>query len=393
MLNVPSFVRLTWSQGAKGLEPTLVVKACSLLLKYMWLRLAVDLVFERLQSGALLYGVRVHDDPEKPAFLYSVAETPQEIEVALALAHGSEAVIHLMNEGTANLATAVAEPIGVESVVGLEPLLDQVVPVSPTAATDAEVTARLLARDNGITDAACVNVPLTVPSWLPQHSHYVLDQGSSTLISLVGTNEGEQQEALASLLASSLDVAGVVLRPTVRRPNGDCRELTDLYHAAGGTGFLFESKSLEILTRDSLPTRVKLARDIAKHVDKATRQLGGAIRSIQLGYPVFDGESLVHGATPTRFHALIVIPDLGLLADSAGYGRDRLECFRNSASGALHIVDPVELLRITQAATAIAASNGSTVSDAADFYLTERAKIAEANDRLAIEVLLRHEGT
>ena len=392
MLNVPSFIRLIWSQGAQGQEPTLIVKARSLALKYVWIRLEIELVFERLESGALLYGVRVHDDPNTPAFIYSVAESPQEIEVANALADGSGVVVHLMNEATANLATAIAEPTEAGSVASLGPLLDHVLPVSPTVATKAEVEARLLARDRGATEPACVGLTFTVPSWLSQHSHYVLDQGSSTLISLVGTDEGEQQEALASLLASGLDVAGVVLRPTVQRPNGECRELTDIYHAAGDTGFLFESKSLEILTRDSLPTRDKLARDIAKHVKKATRQLRGAIRGVRLGYPISDGKTLIGGPPPTRFHALIVIPDLGLLNDSPGFGRDYLQLFRHSASGDLHIVDPVELLQIVQAATAIAAASGSTVNDAADFYLTERTKIAEENDRLAIEVLFRHEG-
>src|SRR5438067_247417 len=72
-LATPTLIRFDYAEGQDGAEPTLLVKASTLLLKYIVQGVRMQLAFSRL-GDRLLYGLRVIDDEKKAAILWSILE-------------------------------------------------------------------------------------------------------------------------------------------------------------------------------------------------------------------------------------------------------------------------------------------------------------------------------
>ena len=154
---------------------------------------------------------------------------------------------------------------------------------------------------------------------------------------------------------------------------------------------LIESKALNVLTRDVIPTRQKLANDLIKHVEKAARQLTGGIRSLKSGVEITDatGRCLkVERGPPVQ--AIILVPDLSLLQDAKHLGPEFIGQFMEATGGFLYILDPAELLRLVQAGEMTAAASETlTPLMGFDHYLLERAKIAMRSPTPDFSVLFR----
>jgi len=264
------------SQGDTGLEPTLVIKAPILQLKYLLVADRITLWLLRMDDGLIAYALEVPDDPQHPALLWSIAQNTDWITALQTLLHDTRCVLHLFNEIAVNVAsTEVRFNFDAD---GIQALL-----------TDA----RILHNED--------------PDAMRDTVSAILDDGA-------------QQEALALWLTDSLTIEGAHVNPTVTAPSGS-RELCDVIFGYDHGTFLIESKALNVLTRQQLPTRDELRGDVVKHVKKAVKQLGGAIRYLRLGYPVIgaSGEALeLDRESP--MHLIILVPDLSLLSAADNLG-------------------------------------------------------------------------
>ncbi|MGF1544002.1 MAG: hypothetical protein ACFB00_05825 [Parvularculaceae bacterium] len=226
--------------------------------------------------------------------------------------------------------------------------------------------------------------------WKAVYNHFITASASSSLIDLFDGDEGNQQEQLGVWLTDNLQPSGVHHSPQIPKDSGT-RELTDILLSHEFGAVLIESKALSVLTRERLPDRAKLKRDVSGHISKAFAQLRGAIRALKSGVPVTSpkGNTLtVEREHPA--HAIVLIPDLELVDDRAAYGMKFIRDFMGATGGFAHLLDISELLRIVQAAEMIAARGTTTTPMMAfDHYLIERAKKAADAGTLCIEVLLR----
>ena len=102
-LATPQLIRFDYAEGQYGAEPTLLVKASTLLLKYIVQGVRMQLAFSRL-GDRFLYGLRVIDDEKKAAILWSILERDAEKAALNALAQGENCQVFLFNELAVNVA-------------------------------------------------------------------------------------------------------------------------------------------------------------------------------------------------------------------------------------------------------------------------------------------------
>ncbi len=388
-LATPQLFRIDHARGESGPVPTLLLKASTLLLKYIIQGSALELVIARC-AERLLYGVKVFDDVAKPATIWSVAEHSAERDALMALIHTPECPLFLFNELALNAAWTTirvnvpreASDLIADAMLGL---------VDHSIMKDQ--AAQLIDK---LSEASGAEVPHFAASlslsheWKETFNHYITNRGADSPIHLFNKDEGGQQEQLAMWLTDSLQLSGAVHGPQVPKGAG-CRELTDLLLTYPFGTTLIESKTLTIFNRATLPTRDALASDVSKHIKKAVSQLRGAARKLQLGVPVFDKSGVELRVDRTQpIHAIVLIPDFDLIQDQASYGKEFIADFMQATKGFLHFLDIAELLRVVQAAEMIARRGTSTTPMMAfDYYLIERAKKTLEAGTLSIEVLLR----
>ncbi|MCC5997348.1 MAG: hypothetical protein JJU18_13375 [Oceanicaulis sp.] len=389
-LAVPQLIRFDYAHGRDGFEPTLLIKGSTVLLKYIALGTRMQLAFA-MCDGRLLYALKVCDDGDDGGILWSVAEREEELNGIRGLARGEPLVAFLFNELAVNVAWN-----NLPASDGLDRLptwADSAalgrVDHAAMKATVEPMIDRL--HQFGVSNDEWLVLEVGGKSdWNAVHSHFITASASSSLIHLFDDDEGNQQEQLGVWLTDNLHPSGCHHSPQIPKGNGT-RELTDilLNHEFGAV--LIESKALAVLTRERLPDRAKLKRDVSAHIGKAFAQLRGAIRALKSGVPVTNpkGDTLsVEREKPA--HAIVLIPDLELVEDRAAYGIEFMRDFMGATGGFAHLLDISELLRIVQAAEMIAARGATTTSMMAfDYYLMERAKKAADADTLCIEVLLR----
>ncbi len=388
-LATPQLFRVDHAHGDGGEVPTLLLKATTLLLKYIVQGSALQLLLAKC-GERLLYGVKVSDDAAKPAIIWSIAEHNAERDALVALAHTKECPLFLFNELALNAAWTTINVSLPQQASALIAEAD-VGPIDhSTLKQDAAKVIDRIFDHSDIGTNYCV-VPLTpAHEWKETLNHYVTNTGTDSPVHLFNEDEGGQQEQLAVWLTDSLQHSGAVHSPQVPKGAGR-RELTDLLLTYQFGTILIESKTLTVFNRASLPTRDALAGDVSKHIEKAVAQLRGAVRKLQQGAPVFDKSGAQLAVDRTQpVHAIVLVPDFDLIQDPHRYGKKFIADFMQATKGFLHLLDIAELLRVVQAAEMIA-RRGSTTTPmmAFDYYLIERAKKALVADMLSIEVLLR----
>ncbi|MBA4381072.1 MAG: hypothetical protein C0406_00765 [Sideroxydans sp.] len=388
-LSTPQLFRIDNAGGESGHVPTLLLKASTLLLKYIVQGSSLELVVAKCDER-LLYGIKVFDDVMKPATLWSIAESNVERDALMALIHEQECPLFLFNELALNAAwTTINVKIPREASIWIADTMLGSVDHSSMRIQATELMEKL-------SDGCSADMPHFSVSLLPSHewketfNHYITNQGAVAPIHLFNKDEGGQQEQLAMWLTDNLQPSGAVHSPQI--PKGLLRrELTDILLTYQFGTILIESKTLTIFNRTTLPTRDALASDVSKHIEKAVSQLRGAARKLQQGVPVFDKTGAeLHVERTQPFHAIVLVPDFDLIKDPANYGKEFIADFMRATKGFLHILDIAELLRVVQSAEMIARRGTSTTPMMAfDYYLMERAKKTFQADMLSIEILLR----
>ena len=387
-LAVPELVRLDMAAGREGLEPTLLIKVSSLALKYLIRRRSMR-VFVATLGQQLLYGVELPDDPDKPAVAWSLVALSAEIEALQTLTRKPRCVVFLFNELAVSMSWT---EIDLQIDKKFEAACRDVMFHSPHApADDGRVSARLDEIRGGSAEGTQV-VAFDDLEWTEIHAYYITNSIGRSSLSLFSPDEGGQQEEIAVWLTDSLQPAGCAKGPFVE--TSPRRELSDVVLTSDLGAILVESKALNVLTRDVVPTREKLAKDLGKHVKKAARQLTGGIRSLASGIQLTDAKGKrieVERALPIQ--AIILVPDLSLLDDATHLGRDFIGRFLEATGGLLHILDPAELLRLVQAGQmAAAASPMLTPIQGFDFCLLQRWEIAIRSPTPYLSVLFRRAG-
>jgi len=387
-LAVPSLVRLDMPYGANGPEPTLLIKANSLALKYLLRQRSFRFMISQI-GFQIVYAVEIPDDPDRPAAVWSLLGASTEVVALRELIANPRCVVFLFNE----LAVSVA---WTELEVRIEPWWEEILGVVElhTNASDQDeeiVGARL--------DQMRVQeyVPRTqilvfdMVEWHELNVIYITNQLGSSTLSLFNKDEGGQQEELAVWLTDSLHPSGCVKGAQVIEKKS--RELSDVLLSYDNGAFLIESKSLSVLARDKVPNQKKLSADISKHISKAARQLSGGIQNLKNGLVVTDKVGKVLDVERKKpVHAIILVPDLALLEDATEFGPGFIFNFMEATGGFLHILDTTELLRIVQAAEMIAKDSVNlTKMMAFDWYLMKRVERARNHLTPHFGVLFRRE--
>jgi hypothetical protein len=389
-LACPQLVRFEYGSGRDGFEPTLLIKGSTVLLKYVVLGARMQLAFA-ICGGRLLYALKVYDDGNDGGILWSIAERDEELNGIRGLLRGEPLVAFLFNELAVNVAWNDLPTLG--ELDRLTTWTDRAslgrVDHAAMRATVAPMIDRL--HKSGVSDDEWLVLEIGGKSdWKAVHNHFITAGASSSLIDLFDGDEGNQQEQLGIWLTDNLHPLGVHHSPQIPKGAGT-RELTDILLSYEFGAVLIESKTLSVLARERLPDRAKLKHDVAGHIDKAFKQLRGAIRKLKSGVTVTGpaGDTIeVERENPV--HAIVLVPELDLVDDHEDYGIEFMTEFMGATGGYAHILDIAELLRIVQAAEMIAARGQTTTPMMAfDYYMIERAKKAAEAGTLCIHVLLR----
>lgn len=391
-LATPQLARFTMANGSSGMEPTLLIKSTTLTLKYLLSGASFRVVISMLDSGWIVYGIEIDDDPSSPALVWSLVESAEELDALRSLCKDTKCVVFLFNELALNVAWAeigldlsqTAISAAFESA-NLHPLNDNSGQKIAIDRFNQRRNADFLGDTNFVFEVS------QKFDWVPVSNNYVTNSFSISEVSIVDKNEGDQQERLALWLIDNLHPGGAAKGPLVHEPGRPPRELSDLLLSYEKGSFIFESKSLSILARPKIPDRARLMRDVKGHVQKALRQLKGGVKNIKSGYRITNS----HGAdlTVERVappHAIVIVPDMTLLNSDSEFSGDFLKGVVKDLNCYVHFLDVAELLRVVQAAEMISArSQKVSPMMAFDFYLIERmSKALDAADPF-INILLR----
>ena len=112
-LACPQLIRFEYAQAGDRFEPTLLIKATTLLLKYVVLGAPMQLAFT-MRGGRLICALRVCDDGTEGGIIWSVVERQEELDGIRGLADGKLATVFLFNELAVNVAWNTLPPSGTQ---------------------------------------------------------------------------------------------------------------------------------------------------------------------------------------------------------------------------------------------------------------------------------------
>ncbi len=390
MLATPQFVRFCFPyQDGSERHPTIVIKAHSLTLKYIAQDVPLKLFFFMTKDGHCIYGIHVRDDLATGFVMWSLLTKDDEVIAVKDLAKHGRCSIYLFNEACVNCAwTSVTIDIGVSILEFVDAaLLDNADPAK--YADELSVVHKQVDNGTGSTKTQADIKPTA--GWKALQSHFILNGVRVSRLNLLSDNEGSYQEQLAHTLLGDLSPRGAYPNPQRHEPNGN-REFTDLLLTHEYGTILLESKTLSILEqRTKLPDRAKLLRNIDKSAEKGFKQLKGAARKLRDNVPVFDEQGkVIELEREQPPHAIILVPELDLLAEKNENWFDRVVEFAQETGGFLHILDTVQLFQMMQAARMISdASHSSTPMMAFDAYLIEHFKLTANHRSIHVRMLLQ----
>jgi len=352
------------------------VKSSSLVLKYLVKRKSFRVLVAKLApEGQLFYAVEVPDDPSKPLSIWSIVENASELEALQRTVKGEICHVALFNEAVVNVCWARTQ-FAISSGT-TEITFSDVSLCAENAWKQYEAAVETLfdERHSNLKGSALVELsPVVECSWVEIVSHYVTNRLTESILSIISENEGDQQEELALWLVDQLSALGAVKKPQVEE-DSKSRELSDVLLNYAGGAFIFESKTLSIFDRDTLPDRKRLAKNTEKKVEKAISQMKGGCRNIKNGRRVFDisGET-IPVTRDLPIHCIVLVPDLSLLGGSSAIHPGRIKQFGHDTKGCLlHFLDPSELLGTVRNALLLSEkSQQTTPMMAFDFVLIER---------------------
>lgn len=394
-LATPQLVRFDQAKGRDGFEPTLLIKADVVVLKYVTRGVRLQLMIAQVRGDRLIYGLVVHDDPTSPGVIWSVLEREEEREALLGVAEGKPLQVFLFNELAINVAWAEMQVNATGSRLGSLAAYAGLGQVDHKVMSATVDEIFVLLRHGEVTEPTMLLVDLpAVEDWNSVRNSLITSQSSVSEVDLFDLDEGRQQEKLVIWLADNLHPDVIIDQPQIVK-GGRLRELTDILLSYSGGTFIFESKALKLLNRPELPDRVKLSKNVLASIKKGFNQLKGAARQIRDEATILDLEGREQEVERTQpIHAIILVPDLRLLPPKFGF--DMMVEFLKATHGYLHILDPSELLRIVQITEQLVRrSESQTLAPmmALDSRFIERAATCIDAKSLNVEIITRFEAT
>jgi hypothetical protein len=371
----------------------LAIKAPVLQLRYLVKAESISLILIPLSGECLGYAIEILDDPSDPMYVWSAVETDNELAALRKIVGKASCGIYLFNEIAVNVAFTSIRfehlPATIEPFSRHGPVRKPRYGEHDFSAEMDTGIARFRAQDTTVTALhARRNQPWDqVGLW-----YYSTGSGPSSL-SAFDANEGAQQEALSLWIADACAIGGAHLNPNVAQSDSPekKRELCDLLIAEGHHSFIIQSKALSIHIRANLPNRARLHAKTVKYVRAALRQASGSVRSLRQGHTVTDtAGKLIDIDRDQPMHLIVLIPDLSLLSAADDLGGRFLREQAISTGCFIHILDPTQLLRVTQAVTELAAQSTRWPKIAVlDAYLIERFERALTCDTPHFDFKLR----
>jgi hypothetical protein len=299
------------------------------------------MLFGHTRERNLVYGILIDDDPGSPVTLWSLVERKDELEAVKRITTGEKFMLAMFNEAIVNVCGGLVVLSG--SREELKELFQNTKLAGPGESEDAEpdVSASV---DRWHSSGAGLTVLSSVGDleWGPNENVYITNQLQTSRLDFRHTDEGRQQEELATWITDSLHLNGVFQNPVARE--NTARELCDLLLTHQFGAVLFESKALSILSRSDLPARKELRGIVTKHIGKALRQLAGACRNVRIGTPILarSGEEIpVERQAPPN--CVVIIPDLTLLDGAEGSVFADISDFATTTKAFVNILDPSQL--------------------------------------------------
>src|SRR3954454_12102685 len=199
----PQTVRFDFARGHDNFEPTLLIKGSTLLLKYLVMGVRTQLAFARM-GNRLLYGLKVYEDPEKPALLWSVLERAEEMSALAALERGEICQTFLFNEVAVNVTscTHTVDLAGADLKALLHGVATGLVDHSAIKSDVSPILNRLGHESMSAAGIVIADVCRTT-DWKKLINVLITNRASSSLIDLFDTDEGNQQEQVGLWLTDN----------------------------------------------------------------------------------------------------------------------------------------------------------------------------------------------
>ena len=375
-LSTPGMLRFAIASGAvSDREATLIVKASSLMIKFLITNVHLRLIFFRLlPDNILLYAIEVHDTPGDPAIIWSVAETPDEIEAIYKLFQGEYLALELFNKACANVASSEPKFVLIKSPPpGFLENIALVTGGSQSLRPRVEAFFRSLESPS----SACADIVLVADNneltWKQMAINLYTNSHEISEFRIVDGREGDQQEHLAVWLSDNLSTSGAYKGPIVHEESKP-RDLTDVLLAYSNGVFLFESKAVSIFDKVRGTNRDKLKKLSKKGIKKAINQLPGACKNIVNGLRITTSSGCdIALPRDIPIHCVVLISDIELIADDKAFGGSAIREFAKLTGHMLHIVDPDALMGLVINAIGLSRSS-QTISQimAFDAILAKR---------------------
>jgi hypothetical protein len=323
--------------------PTLYIK--SNLLDLHLIRSCTKLHFDifDISENAVMYFVGYDAGLDYPCMLYSAVETMSEKEALLRAMSGAEFDVFLFNDfafeiarSVGNLAHCIDE---LKSLKELYPLgSDYEASLNDLMSRKAQEISEAEASLRGI---------ITVGGFESRATSHVIS-GSNDRMTIHGfTRSTEVHEQLPLIIGDHTDLV-FAHSPQVIVSNQSSREFCDAV-VFGDEGLMcIQAKSFELDGTDPPTDWLSGKKRMTKSIGKASRQCLGCARMLSLQKLIFFEGGLIEPHNPQLIS--VFVPSLSLITDEANEVLLTLDKTLQQSGRHLAVLDPMQFLRILQAA-------------------------------------------
>lgn len=381
-------IRFDYSVGDNNKkESALLIQVNTLIIKYIISKIPLKIYFKKMDNK-ILYYLLVKDSIDKPLTIWSILDSEEEYNCLMNIVKGEKLHIYLLNELSIIVSWKI---IDINESYDLFQFINKCDTKSIKQDDYQEEVCKIIDKINNKEINNFISFELDNSSdWNFTNSFYITNQIQPSNLNINKDIEGSHQEQIALWLIDSIKPEGAYYSPQI--PHGDgTREFTDLLLCYENGCFLFESKALSIISREKIPTREQLIKDTSKHIEKALKQLKGAVRQLKQGTPIFTKQrELIEIDRTKAAHCIIIVSDLSLVSNDTLIDSNAIKDFITTTNCFIHLIDLCELKRIVQAANMLSSrSEKVSTIQAFDSYLIDREKIAIKKGTLNTQVLLK----
>lgn len=314
-------------------------------------------------------GLRIQDEPDNP---FTVMTSGSDLESVKAVLDLRTTRLHCLNElnhpvlgARCSLDTVTAQDAfdrlrsaNLSSVTGRGPA--EIFRISECALGRFQQHIYRSASDEGeLSPEMISDIPLTLEIWEPGEVFEVSPtaQGGPFRID---DDEGNKLERQLYLSIDTIYPGSTYHQP--RRAGIKNRELIDVLGFNESSICLVESKSLSVLRVDPHRSSQRRASTVRKDVEKAMKQLRGALTKIRSGSQIYDSDGrpiMIAGQRTSLAHAIVLLSEMYFFLDWKLIAREVGYASENEYHKALfHVMDLIELNHIV-----------NQCRDAADFNM------------------------